>query len=137
MHARPWQVVKDPISALSLTLERVGWRFAESSPDVLLDERGRERDIYHFTPARLGGLAREAAKRAIGLMGVQQRPADFWPWGSPPSWRTSLELLHAPAEELWGPHQKACLRRLQIGGVWSQARLLCSWGALQFYIGSA
>ena len=57
MHARPWQVVKDPISALSLTLERVGWRFAESSPDVLLDERGREWDVNHFTPACLGGRA--------------------------------------------------------------------------------
>ena len=59
---RPWAAVRDPIAALVLTLQRIGWQLTAGGAR-LRDELGCEFDVLTFSPVFLAERAREATRK--------------------------------------------------------------------------
>eukprot|EP00959_Pyramimonas_sp_CCMP1952_P159708 3340504-Pyramimonas_sp.AAC.1 len=63
---RPWAAVRDPVSALVLTLARVGWGL-RAGGRVLADREGCEFDVERFSPAFLAARVKEDTRQAASL----------------------------------------------------------------------
>eukprot|EP00959_Pyramimonas_sp_CCMP1952_P032898 689831-Pyramimonas_sp.AAC.1 len=60
-------MVKEPISALVLALERVGWGFINGDPCKLHDALGHEYQVRLDSPAFFGHMVSLDRRRAMGL----------------------------------------------------------------------
>ena len=82
----PWRSVKEPISALVLTLERVKWGFVQGDPYRLHDAKGSEYDVRRHSPAFFGHMVSLDCRSAIGLEQVARQGPSMWGWNVPPFW---------------------------------------------------
>ncbi|CAK0815883.1 unnamed protein product [Prorocentrum cordatum] len=85
----PWRMVKEPISALVLTLERVGWGLINGDPYRLHDRLGHEYQLRRYSPAFFGHTVSLGCRRAIGLEEVKRNGSSMWGWEVPPFWHST------------------------------------------------
>ncbi|CAK0887341.1 unnamed protein product, partial [Prorocentrum cordatum] len=107
----PWRLVKEPISALVLTLERVGWGFINGDPYRLHDALGHEYQVRRYSPAFFGHVVFLDCRRAIGLEEVKRHGSSMWGWEVPPFWQPVLDLA-SHRSEVWDLHHQRALRCL-------------------------
>ncbi|CAK0856448.1 unnamed protein product, partial [Prorocentrum cordatum] len=97
---RPWRMVKEPISALVLTLERVGWGFVDCDPYRIHDALGHDDQVRRYSQAFFGHVVSPDCRRAMGLEEVKRHGSSMWDWEIQPFWQPILGLTsHCP--EVW------------------------------------
>ncbi|CAK0827805.1 unnamed protein product, partial [Prorocentrum cordatum] len=117
----PWRLVKEPNSALVLTLARVGWGFIQSDPYKIHDANGGEYDVRRHSPAFFGNRIAQDCRAAIGLEEVARQGPSMWGWRVPPFWQPIMDLA-CHRSEVWDQRHQRALRSLVQNTYWCQAR---------------
>ncbi|CAK0878763.1 unnamed protein product, partial [Prorocentrum cordatum] len=118
----PWRQVKDPISALVLTLDRVGWGFLQGDPYLVHDSTGAAYDVRRHSPTFFGSLVALQCRVAIGLEEVARQSPSMWGWCIPPFWQPILDMA-SHRSQVWDQHHQRALRSLIQNTYWCQARV--------------